>query len=391
VRFSRRTAWERGSNDLSLLFEQARRRGIVADLTESNPTRAGLAADPRDLAAALSDPGNARYEPDPLGLLPARRVVSSWLLARGIDAAPERIVLTASTSEAYSLLFKLLCDPGDAVMIPQPSYPLFEMLARLDAAEIAPYRLMRADRWRIDVDAIAASLPENARAILVVNPNNPTGSMLSREEAVALATLCRERDLALISDEVFAEFPWAASAAPASLLPIGVEAGALTASLSGLSKACGLPQLKLGWIALGGPDDVVSEALARLELVSDTYLSVATPVQAGVAALLALGDAFRARLMERVRANRAVLARVLEGTNCRALPADAGWNVVLELPEGCDEVELTSTLARAGVLVQPGWFFDMPGDHVVLSLIVDERAFEVGAGRVASLACAARE
>lgn len=387
MRFSQRTAWEREPNELAAIFGQARERGLVADLTESNPTRTGLAVDPSALASALDDPANMRYEPDPQGLVSARMAVSSWLLARGIDASPERIVLTASTSEAYSLLFKLLCDPGDAVMIPQPSYPLFEMLARLDAVEIVPYRLRPADRWRPDVDAIAASLPERARAILVVNPNNPTGSMLSRADGTALAALCAERDLALISDEVFAEFRRGSSDAPSSLLPIGAEAGTLTSSLSGLSKACGLPQLKLGWIALGGPDEVVSEALARLDLVSDTYLSVATPVQHGLGPLLAIGDGFRARLMERIESNLAFLTRALAGTDLRVLPADAGWNVVLELPGGCDEAELTRSLARIGILVQPGWFFDLTGDHVVLSLIVQEREFEAG---VSGLAEAAR-
>ena len=289
--FSRRSAWDREPGELARLSEHARARGLVADLTESNPTSAGLAADPAALARALSDAGNASYEPHPQGLHSARETVSAWLADRGVNVTPSRIVLTASTSEAYSLLMKLLCDPGDTLLIPEPSYPLFDMLLRLDSVTGQPHRLKLSDRWRLDVDALGAALPETARAVLVVNPNNPTGSLLSSDEAAHLGALCREHDLALISDEVFAEFRWrsrAVSNSPSSLLPAGAAAGALTASLSGLSKACGLPQMKLGWIALGGPDALVDEALARLDLIADTYLSVATPVQRGLRSTVAV-------------------------------------------------------------------------------------------------------
>ena len=382
MKFSTRSAWDRSPGELARLSEQARARGLVADLTESNPTAVGLSADAAALARALSDGGNGAYDPHPQGLLSARETVSEWLDARGVSAPPSRIVLTASTSEAYSLLLKLLCDPGDAVLIPQPSYPLFDMLLRLDSVVGVPYRLKLSDRWRLDVDAVAACLPESARALFVVNPNNPTGSLVSQDEAAGLGALCREHGLALISDEVFAEFRWSsnsegvASSAPRSLLPAGAAAGALTASLSGLSKACGLPQLKLGWIALGGPDALVDEALARLDLIADTYLSVSTPVQRGLPALLALGDTFRERMNERIETNLAALRTALPGTGCHLLPAEAGWYAVIELAAGRDENEVTRVLAEEHrVLVHPGWYFDLPGHHLVISLLPEPPTF----------------
>ena len=388
MRFSRRSAWDREPGELARLSEQARARGLVADLTESNPTAAGLAADPAALSRALSDAGNASYEPHPQGLLPAREAISSWLAegCAGMNVAPSRIVLTASTSEAYSLLLKLLCDPGDSVLVPEPSYPLFDMLLRLDSVTGLPHRLKLSDRWRLDVDAIGASLPETARAVLVVNPNNPTGSLLSLDEAAHLGALCKEHGLALISDEVFAAFRWKTAlgiGSPRSLLPAGSAAGTLTASLSGLSKACGLPQMKLGWIALGGPDALVDEALARLDLIADTYLSVSTPMQRGLPALLAIGASFRERMSECLETNLATLRSSLPGSGCHMLPAESGWYALLSLPEGRDEHELTRMLAASDrVLVHPGWYFDLPGSHLVLSLVPTPQEFTVGLERV---------
>jgi alanine-synthesizing transaminase len=367
VRFSRRTAWDRTPNEMALLLEAGRREGIL-DLTETNPTRAGLAADPARLAEALSDPGNVIYEPEPLGLCSAREALSTWLLTRGVTAPPERLVLTASTSEAYNYLFKLCCDPGDAVLVPTPSYPLFDFLARLADVEAVTYRLrLTPERWTLDVDALAASLHERARVVLVVSPNNPTGSVLTPSEARDLAALCASRGLTLVSDEVFGDFWWG-EPRPSPVLEACEREGALGVVLSGLSKACGLPQLKLGWMILGGPPALVDEARARLELVADTYLSVSTPVQRGLPRLLEMGDDFRARLLPRLRANIAALRA--EHGDC-VLPGEAGWSAIIALPEGVAEQEHVSALLRdRGVLVHPGWLFDLPMPSIVVSLLV---------------------
>ena len=376
--FSRRTAWDRTPNEMARLLHGGHAPGRI-DLTEGNPTRAGLAADPRRLAEALGDPGNVLYEPDPLGIAGARATLSRHLRSRGTIAEPDRIVLTASTSEAYSYLFKLCCDPGDAITVPTPSYPLFDFLARLADVEASPYRLrLEEDRWRLDVDALAASLPERARVILVVSPNNPTGSVLAESEARDLAALARERGMAIVSDEVFADFAWG-QARPSGLLDACEREGVLGVALSGLSKACGLPQLKLGWMILGGSPELVAEARARLELVADTYLSVSTPVQRGLGPLLALGDEFRQRLRPRLQANLATLHAAADACGARMLPAEAGWYACLALPEGRSEQAVTDELAqRDGVLVHPGWLFDMPLPSLVLSLLPEPAAFTRG-------------
>jgi alanine-synthesizing transaminase len=347
--------------------------GAAIDLTEGNPTRAGLAADPQRLAAALGDPRNVRYEPHPLGLREAREAIAR---RAGIDA--DRVVLTASTSEAYSYLFKLCCDPGDCVLVPSPSYPLFDFLARLADVEPSTYPLrLSDDGWRTDVDALAASMPERSRIVLAVSPNNPTGNVLSAREAADLASLARDRELTLVYDEVFADFGWDAPR-PSEVLAACEREGALGVVLSGLSKACGLPQLKLGWMLLGGPQDLVEEARARLELVADTYLSVSTPVQHGLPALLEMGDAFRERLRPRIARNLALLRERAPTCGARVLPADAGWYAILALPEGRDEQSITESLHADGVLVHPGWLFDLPLPCLVLSLIVDPHAFDEG-------------
>jgi aspartate/methionine/tyrosine aminotransferase len=373
--FSRRTAWDRAPNEMARLLETARLREDLVDLTESNPTRVGLAADSRELAAALADPGNVRYEPDALGLPDARAAVAAWYRERSVDVDVERILLTASTSEAYAFLFKLACDPGDAVIVPTPSYPLFEDLARLESVEVVTHRLRLSDRWRLDVDALAASLPERTRAILIVSPNNPTGSMLLPDELRALAHVAASHGLLLVADEVFAEFPWSGAPRHAELLSLGEREGALVAVLSGLSKACGLPQLKLGWMLLGGPEALVAEARARLELVADAALSVATPVQRGLRSLLRMGDAFRDAMRERLAANLATL----RASGLHVLPAEGGWNAIVPLPEAeTEERVVRELLERDGVLVHPGWLFDLPSGHLVVSLIIEPARFARG-------------
>jgi alanine-synthesizing transaminase len=273
--FSARTAWDLTPNRLALLLEERRAGREVLDLTETNPTRAGFVAPP-DLLALLADPAALRYDPQPAGLPAARAAVAADFARRGVAVAPEHVVLTASSSEAYALLFKLLADPGDQVLVPQPSYPLFDYLARLESVEAAPYALAYDGEWHLPLPAVEAALTERTRAVVVVSPNNPTGSFLKREEAAGLAALCARRGLALIADEVFADYPLRED--PRRAPSLAAEAAALSFALGGLSKSCALPQLKLGWIAVGGEAALREAALARLEVVADTYLSVGTPV-----------------------------------------------------------------------------------------------------------------
>ena len=381
--FSRRTAWDRSPNELARLIAARRAEGAeLLDLTVSDPGAAGLGWDEGRLARLLSVAGVAEHRPEPLGLLSAREAVAHWSRARGLPLRPDRLVLTASTSEAYSFLFKLLCDAGDAVAVPRPSYPLFGFLTELDGveAQVHPLRL-EADRWAFDVEALADRLTERTRAVLVVHPNNPTGSRLNAVEAGALAELCAERGLALVSDEVFSDFAWSEGDEhePKSLLSVAEEAGVLTFALSGLSKSAGLPQLKLAWIAVGGPEPAAEEAMARLEWIADSYLSVAAPVQRAAAGLLEASAGFRARCLDRMRANLSLLGRLLPATGGRLLPGEAGWSAILELPAGADEEAIALELVREdGVLVHPGSFFDLPAGHVVVSLLTPTERLDRG-------------
>ena len=283
--FSSRLPADLAPTPLARAMDAARRGGAdVIDLTETNPTRAGFTYP--DLHAVFADVDLAAYDPDPRGLADAREAIAADYARRGIAVAANRILLTASSSESYAYLFKILCDPGDRVLVPVPSYPLFDHLAGLEAVSLLPYRLEYHDRWCLDFDDLAARLDDRVRAILVVSPNNPTGSVLRRDDLDRLAAMCAERQLALIGDEVFTDFPIDAPHDGAA--SVIAQAAALSISLGGLSKSAGLPHLKLGWMALGGPDGVVQTALDRLELVADTYLSVASPVQRATPRLLQL-------------------------------------------------------------------------------------------------------
>jgi len=363
----------------------ARRRASGAafvDLTGSNPTDSGFTY-PGDLLAPLADPAALVYEPQPLGLTSARAAVAADYARRGVTVMPERVVLTASSSESYSFLFKLLCAPGDNVLVPVPSYPLFEHLASLDAVEVRPYALEFHGRWTLETAAIERAADARTRAVLVVSPNNPTGSRLRRSELRELEVLCATRDLALIGDEVFADYPL--SAVPDAASSVLEADNCLVVALGGLSKSVGLPQLKLGWMALGGPAPLVSGALARLEIVADTYLSVSTMVQVAAPALLESGAAVRAQIADRVLLNDAVLRRIADGhPACRVLPAEAGWTVVVQVPAVMDDEQLAiALLETANVLVHPGYFFDFPRDgFLVISLLVEPTAFRAGVERL---------
>jgi len=278
----------------------------ILDLTETNPTRVGIAY-PEALLAPLADPASLAYAPSPRGLLSAREAIAIDYVRHGLDVAPAQIYLTASTSEAYSLLFKLLCDPGDEVLVPRPSYPLFEHLTQLDGVRAVPYVLEYHGVWSIDLETVRAAITPSTRAILVVSPNNPTGSMLKPRELEAIAALCHERDLALIGDEVFADYVLSYRERSASVL---TQERVLTFGLGGLSKSAGLPQLKLGWIAMKGPADRCAAAAERLDVICDTYLSVATPVQRAAPLLIEQGTLVRGHIQARLDANQIGRAHV---------------------------------------------------------------------------------
>ncbi|RPJ40840.1 MAG: pyridoxal phosphate-dependent aminotransferase, partial [Candidatus Latescibacterota bacterium] len=338
----------------------------------------GFAYPNEQILAAISEPRALRYEPDPRGLLSAREVLGRRL--GGID--PSRIVLSASTSEAYSWLFKLLADEGDEVLVAAPSYPLFDFLAKLESVRLRRYPLHYDGSWRVDMDALARAAGARTRAIVVVHPNNPTGSFLDDEEIEALRALAAERFLAIVSDEVFADYRFDDASRP---LTLAGESGALTFSLGGLSKAAGLPQMKLAWIVASGPAALRDEALARLEIIGDTFLSVGTPVQAGLEGLLSAGDAVRVEILARLRANRAALFEAAgRGAAWECLHADGGWYAVLRVPRvRSDEEWALDLLGKDGVLVHPGALFDFAGEgYLVVSLLPEPVSFREGIARL---------
>lgn len=400
--FSSRVPGDLRPNRLSEAIRRARAGDRpLLDLTVSNPTRVGIDYPP-SLLVPLSGSASRFYDPSPFGLEGARRAVAADYLRRGIVVATERIVLTASTSEAYSLLFKLLCESdGDAVMVPAPSYPLFDHLTRLDGVGTSAYRLEYHGRWMLDVAGLDEVWSESIRAALAVTPNNPTGSTLSEGELDALATRCAERDAALILDEVFADYPLdepeppnprtleppsSRAPSPESRAP-SPESRApecLLFRLGGLSKSAGLPQVKLGWIAVDGPAALVAAALERLELICDTYLSVSTPVQVAAPELIEHGAVVRQRIRERVRSNYRALTAAATDPAVEVLHADAGWSAVLRVPSTRSEEDLAiALLEEDGVVVHPGFFFDFPHEaFLVVSLLPEPPVFREGVARL---------
>ncbi len=380
--FSARSARDRTRNALAIALDRARQSGrVLLDLTESNPTRVGIPYPP-DVIHALADRGSTRYEPSPLGLSRARIAVARTYEHAGVAVDPSAVVLTASTSEAYAFLFKLLCDDGDEVLVPEPSYPLFEHLARLEGVRLVPYPLMYDGEWYVDVTALRAAIRGVTRAIVVVHPNNPTGSYLKRDELEALAAT----GLAIVSDEVFAPYPLADD--PRRVRSALEASGVLVFALGGLSKMAALPQMKLAWLVVGGPSSLVREALDRLELISDAFLSVNTPVQHAAPVLLAsrhlAADAIRARLAR----NLAEAARLVAGTAVSLLKVEGGWYATLRLPRTESEEAWALRLLREdSVYVHPGHFFDFSEEaYAVTSLLTPEPAFAEGIARLVARA-----
>ncbi len=373
--FSRRVPSDLRPNALA---ERRRRAPAPFDLTVSNPTACGIPY-PEDLLAPLSRPSGLLYRPDPSGIEAARGAVAADYRRRAAEVDPRRIVLTASSSEAYSFLFKLLCDPGDAVLVPVPSYPLFEHLAALDGVRAVPYLLDPADGFR---PALDGPLPGRVRAVIAVHPNNPTGSFLDARGAEDLREACRGAGAALIVDEVFLDYPLSRPDPPPTL---AAETDVLTFALGGLSKSVGLPQLKLSWIVASGPAPVVEEALSRLEFLADNYLSVATPVQLALPLLLSAGAAVRRAIRERCLANLGVLSRAVSAVPALAAPPpEGGWSALVRFPAVVAEERLAlDLLERDGVAVHPGYFFDFPSEGwLVVSLLPDPETFAAGASRL---------
>jgi hypothetical protein len=392
--FSRRLEWSSVENSLAEAETRARARPGLIDLTVSNPTLPGLGLPDMTeaLTGALGQARAGRYEPAPRGGESARQAIAATYRAAQHPIDAENIVVTASSSESYSWLFKLLGDPGDVVLVPAPSYPLFDYLVRLEGLTPLPYRSSyeATGRWHIDLDSVdrawATANRDGRRvcAVVVVSPNNPTGAVLDEDEAAALDARCATHGAALIADEVFRDFIRRPSPRQVGCLaarPTQVP----TFSLGGLSKSCGLPQLKVGWIVLGGPTALVSAARARLELIADTYLSVNALALEALPDLLRLGAETRTHLTARLRENEAQLAGALGPRSpISLLRSDGGWLAIVRLPATqTDEAWAMALIERDGVLVQPGFFFDLEGGaFLILSLLPEPRAFATGVERL---------
>jgi alanine-synthesizing transaminase len=381
--FAARTNWSLEPNPLSKALAERRSRNLaVLDLTETNPTCCGLSPSHEEILGALEHVRASDYQPDAHGPLAAREAVAAYYAESGARIKPEQIFLTTSTSEAYSYVFRLLADPGDQILVPRPSYPLFEFLAGLDDVTSAAYDLRYESGWQIDRESLLARAGERTRAVLVVHPNNPTGSFVSREEREFLLEICRAREIALVADEVFRDFAWSDNGRQAAT-HAGV-ADALTFTLSGLSKISALPQMKLAWIAASGPPELLKPALERLEVIADTYLSVSPPLALAAPRWLELRRAIQPRILERLKRNRDRLDREIAVSAVTRLNAAGGWYAVLRLPGiKSDEDWALAFLKEEGVLTHPGQFYDFSSDgHLVLSLLTSPEAFEEGVTRI---------
>jgi hypothetical protein len=382
--FASRTNWLLNPNRLSREIEELRQKRIpLLDLTESNPTRCGFVFDQAAILEALADPRALSYAPDPRGLLGARQAVAGYYAERGITLDPGQIYLTTSTSEAYSYVFRLLADPGDTILVPQPSYPLFDFLAGLNDVGIVPYPLIYDQGWQIDLPTLEKRLEARARAILVVHPNNPTGSFVRRNELAELLAFSQRRGMALVADEVFADYSLAPD--PAHVVSHAAVTEALTFTLSGLSKISAMPQMKLAWLVVNGPAQLLRSGLARLEIIADTYLSLSAPLALALPGLLETRRTLQPQIRERVMANLQSLdARLAVGQPVSRLGVEGGWYVVLRLPSIRTDEEWAIELARRdGVLVHPGHFFDFSSEgHLVVSLLTKQEVFDEGLARI---------
>jgi aspartate/methionine/tyrosine aminotransferase len=377
--FSRRSSFDLSPNPLATALAR-RGDGALLDLTASNPTRASIPYDREAIVSALALPASLVYEPAPFGLAAAREAVARDLASHGPAVDPARVVLTASTSEAYAFLFKLLCDPGDEVLVPRPSYPLFEHLARLESVAAVPYRLAYDGVWHVDLPSVRAAITPRTRAIVTVSPNNPTGSYLKVAELDALAAT----GLPIVSDEVFARYSLRASVNGRARTALEAARAPLVFALGGLSKLAALPQAKLAWMAVGGEEARVEAALARLEVIADAFLSVGTPVQHALAALLASRATAEGAIRDRTARNLAWLKAAVTGSAVSLLDVEGGWYATLRLPRTREEQTWAlAFLEEDGVHVHPGHFFDFEDEaYVVVSLLTPEATLREGSQRI---------
>ena len=384
--FAARTNWKLTANRFAEAQARVRAAGReVLDLTASNPTHVGLRYDSQTILTVLVSEQALRYAPEAKGLLTARQAVAQYYRERdGSAIDPESVFLTASTSEAYSFIFRLLCEPRDEILVPAPSYPLFEFLADIQDVKLVPYPLLYDHGWQIDLHALEQAITPRTRAVIVVHPNNPTGSFVKPREAATLSEICARNQLAIVADEVFLDF----ALDGATRRSFATNQSALTFTLSGISKISALPQMKLAWIVAGGPQDVTQQAIARLEVIADTYLSVNTPIQLAAPTLLEQRHGMQRQINGRVLANLAELDRRLgEAQGITRLDLEGGWYAVLRVPVTRSDEDLAIALLETeGVLVHPGHFYDFPRDGcLVLSLITPQDDFAEGVKRMLTL------
>jgi aspartate/methionine/tyrosine aminotransferase len=381
--FASRTNWNLKPNRLSEALERHKASGRrLLDLSASNPTECGFSYGAPAVLQALGNAASLQYHPDPRGLKSARQAVVDYDAERGEHVSIDDLLLTASTSEAYSFIFRLLCNPGDELLIPTPSYPLFDFLADVNDVKLLRYPLFYDHGWHIDVHALKQAVTPRTRGIIVVHPNNPTGHFTRPEEVAQLNQICSDHQMAVIVDEVFLDFSLGATAKS-----FVANTAALTFTMSGISKISGLPQMKLAWLVVSGPATAKREALARLEMIADTYLSLNTPIQLAAPILLQQRKHFQEQLMARVRTNLAELdAQLTKEKRFDRLNVEGGWYAVLRIPATCPDEELAiELLEKHEVYLHPGHFYDFPGDgYLVISLITPQQEFSEGVHRILS-------
>ena len=387
--FASRTNWLLETNRLTRALEEHRRSGKeLLDLTASNPTACGLAYPQAKILAALADPRALAYLPESKGLRETREAIAEYYTGRrGFEGGqklvdPERIALTSGTSEAYSHIFRLLCEPGDEILVPAPSYPLLQFLADLADVRLVSYPLLYDHGWQMDFPSLRSALTPRTRAVAVVHPNNPTGSFVEPQEVAELTEICAERSMAIVADEVFLDYT---ATGRESAHTFALEDRALTFTLSGLSKVTLLPQMKLAWTVVSGPESLVQAAIDRLDVILDTFLSPGTPVQLAAPKLLLAGHSLQKQLLQRISANLASLDRVLrESSSLSRLDREGGWYAILRVPvTATDDDLVVSLLEKASVLVHPGHFFNFSREgFLVLSLIEPEVQFQEGVRRL---------
>jgi aspartate/methionine/tyrosine aminotransferase len=383
--FSDRTNWNLRPNRLSDALNRHRAaKKQLLDLTASNPTQCGFAYDSNAILGALGNPSALVYEPEPHGLAEARKAVAKYYADRGLPIDVEDIILATSTSEVYSYVLRTLCNPGDEILIPQPSYPLFELLAEIQDVKLVRYALLYDHDWQIDFHSLERAVTPRTRAVIVVHPNNPTGHYVKAEELTQLNAICSTRGLALVADEVFLDFNLG-NETPGSL---AANDAALTFTMSGISKICGLPQMKASWLIASGPQELKTEALARLEVIADTYLSMNAPIQAALPSFLEQRHEIQSQIKHRVKHNLKQLDTQLAAhKSCSRLKLEGGWYAVLRVPATRSDEDLAvDLLDEHGVYVHPGHFYDFESDgYLVVSLITPPADFAEGIGRLLSM------